>query len=135
MSSNIFVNLPVKDLKRSMAFFQALGFTFNPQFSDDTAACMIIGENNYAMLLTHEKFGQFSKKTIIDATTSVEVLIAVSFESRSRVDKILDAALKAGGTEPNGPRDYGFMYQRSFDDPDGHTWEIFHMDESAFPKG
>lgn len=134
MSSKIFVNLPVKDLKRSMAFFRELGFDFNRQFTDDTAACMIIGEDNYAMLLTHEKFGQFSRKKIVDATKSVEVLVAISFENRGRVDAIMNAALKAGGTEPHDPRDYGFMYQRSFDDPDGHTWEIFHMDESAIPK-
>lgn len=134
MSSKIFVNLPVKDLKRSMAFFQALGFTFNPQFTDDTAACMVIGPDNYAMLLTHEKFAQFTPKKIADARTTVEVLVAVSLESRTRVDAILEAALKSGGTEPNAPRDYGFMYQRSFDDPDGHTWEVFHMDESAIPK-
>ena len=135
MSSQIFVNLPVQDLQRSMAFFQALGFTFNAHFTDETAACMIIGEGNYAMLLTHAKFMEFTAKKIIDARVSAEVLIAVSFDSRERVDDILAAALKAGATEPNAARDYGFMYQRSFDDPDGHTWEIFHMDESAIQKG
>ena len=134
MPSQIFVNLPVQDLQRSMAFFKALGFSFNAQFTDDTAACMVIGENNYAMLLTHAKFAEFSNKKIVDARVSAEVLIAVSFESRDRVDAILEAALKSGGTEPGPPRDYGFMYQRSFDDPDGHTWEIFHMDESFVQK-
>ena len=134
MSSKIFVNLPVKDLKRSMAFFKSLGFAFNPQFSDDTAACMVIGPENFAMLLTHEKFGEFSTKKIVDAKKSVEVLVAVSFDSRERVDEIMAAALKSGGTEPHQARDYGFMYQRSFDDPDGHTWEVFYMDESTVPK-
>ena len=133
MSSKIFVNLPVKDLKRSMDFFTSLGFTFNPQFSDETAACMVIGPENFAMLLTHKKFGEFCTKKIIDATTSVEVLVAVSFDSRERVDEIMAAALKSGGGEPHPARDHGFMYQRSFDDPDGHTWEVFYMDESAIP--
>ena len=95
---------------------------------------MIIGADNYAMLLTHAKFGEFSKKRIVDATKSAEVIIAVSFESRARVDGILAAALQAGGSEPNEARDYGFMYQRSFDDPDGHTWEAIHMDESFVQK-
>ena len=113
MSSKIFVNLPVHDLRRSMAFFKALGFSFNAQFTDDTAACMVIGENNYAMLLTHAKFAEFSNKKIVDARVSAEVLIAVSFESRDRVDAILEAALKSGGTEPGPPRDYGFMYRRA----------------------
>jgi predicted lactoylglutathione lyase len=135
MASKLFVNLPVKDLMASMAFFEALGFTFNRQFTDDTAACMVISDDNYAMLLTHAKLSEFSKKKIVDARTSVECLLAVSFESRAKVDEILEAALAAGGTEPNAPRDYGFMYQRSFDDPDGHTWEIFHMDESFVQKG
>lgn len=134
MVSKLFVNLPVRDLKKSMDFFEALGFSFNKQFTDDTAACMVISDENYAMLLTEAKFGEFSKKKIIDAKTQVECLLAVSFESRERVDKILKSALAAGGTEPNTPRDYGFMYQRSFDDPDGHTWEIFHMDESFVRK-
>lgn len=134
MASKLFVNLPVKDLKKSMGFFEALGFSFNKQFTDETAACMAIGGDNYAMLLTEKKFGEFSKKRIVDARTSVECLLAVSFESRAKVDEILKAALAAGGTEPNEPRDYGFMYQRSFDDPDGHTWEIFHMEESFVRK-
>lgn len=134
MTSKIFVNLPVRDLKATMAFFGKLGFTFNMQFTDDTAACMVIGDGNYAMLLTEKKFAQFTGKTIVDARTHVQCLLAVSFESRGRVDEILQAALSAGATEPNAPRDYGFMYQRSFDDLDGHTWEIFHMDESFVRK-
>jgi predicted lactoylglutathione lyase len=95
---------------------------------------MVISEDNYAMLLTEKKFGEFSQKKIIDARTSVQCLPAMSFESRERVDRILESALAAGGTETGAPRDYGFMYQRSFDDPDGHTWEIFHMDESFVQK-
>lgn len=134
MASKLFVNLPVRDLPASMAFFEKLGFSFNRQFTDDTAACMIIGEDNYAMLLTEKKFSEFSKKKIVDARSSVECLLAVSFESRQRVDAILNAALAAGAIEACPPRDYGFMYQRSFDDPDGHTWEIFHMDESFVQK-
>lgn len=134
MSSKIFVNLPVKDLKKTISFFEQIGFGFNPQFTDDTAACMVIGEGNFAMLLTYGKFSQFTSKKIADARTTTEVLVAVSFDSRARVDQIVDAALAGGGTEPSAPRDYGFMYQRSFDDLDGHTWEIFHMDESAIPK-
>ncbi len=130
MASKIFVNLPVRDLKATMDFFGTLGFTFNKQFTDDTAACMEIGGGNYVMLLTENKFSQFTAKKIIDARTSVQCLLAVSFESRDRVDEILKAALAAGATEPNAARDYGFMYQRSFDDLDGHTWEIFHMEES-----
>ena len=134
MGSQIFVNLPVADLKAAMAFFRALGFTFNPQFTDETAACMVIGEGNYAMLLTHPKFAGFTTKKIADARTTAEVLIAVSFDSRARVDEVMAAALAAGATEPHAPRDYGFMYQRSFDDLDGHTWEVFHMDESMVQK-
>lgn len=134
MASKLFVNLPVRDLPASMAFFEKLGFTFNKQFTDETAACMVIGEDNYAMLLTEKKFAEFSKKKIIDARTSVECLLALSFDSRARVDEILTAALGAGAAEAGPARDYGFMYQRSFDDPDGHTWEIFHMDESFVQK-
>lgn len=130
MSSKLFVNLPVADLPKSMGFFAKLGFTFNKQFTDDTAACMIIGDDNYAMLLTHRKFGEFSKKTIVDARNAVEMLLAVSFANRDIVNTIVDAAVAAGATEPHEPKDHGFMYQRSFDDLDGHTWEIFHMDES-----
>lgn len=130
MASKIFVNLPVADLPKSMAFFGSLGFTFNSQFTDDTAACMVVSNDNFVMLLTRAKFAEFTTKTIIDARTAIQMLLAVSFESRPRVDQIVDAALRAGATEPGPPRDYGFMYQRSFEDPDGHIWEIFHMDES-----
>ena len=134
MTSKIFVNLPVANLSQSMAFFGKLGFTFNQQFTDETAACMIIGGDNYVMLLTHQKFGEFSKKKIVDARTSAEMLLAVSVENRDKVNAVADAAIASGATEPNPARDYGFMYQRTFEDLDGHTWEIFHMDESFVQK-
>jgi predicted lactoylglutathione lyase len=134
MASKLFVNLAVNDLPRSMEFFRRLGFTFNTQFTDETAACMVIGGDNYAMLLTRKKFAEFTTKSIIDAKTSVQCLLAVSVESRERVDEVMTAALGSGAAEPNPPRDHGFMYQRSFDDPDGNTWEIFHMDESFVQK-
>jgi uncharacterized protein len=130
MTTKIFVNLPVKDLKRSMAFFEQLGFRFNPQFTDDTAACMVITDDIYAMLLTHEKFKTFTKKAIADATKSAEVLTALSCESKQKVDDLVRKALSAGGVESGDLQDYGFMYGRSFDDLDGHTWEIFWMDPS-----
>jgi predicted lactoylglutathione lyase len=133
MISNIFVNLPVQDLERSMAFFRKVGFDFNPKFTDDTAACMVIGEAIYAMLLTHEKFGEFTKKPIADARSSTEVLTALGCASRAEVDRIVDRALEAGGSPAREPKDHGFMYERAFEDPDGHIWEIFWMDESAIP--
>ncbi len=126
----IFVNLPVKDLDKSMTFFKALGFTFNAQFTDETAACMVISDDIYAMLLTHDKFKQFTPKAIADATKSSEVLTCLSAESKEAVNKMADAALKAGGQKLREPQDYGFMYERSFQDPDGHIWEIIWMDET-----
>jgi uncharacterized protein len=127
MPNQIFVNLPVRDLDRSMAFFKSLGFTFNRQFTDDTAACMVISDTIYAMLLTHDKFRQFTKKKIADATKTTEVLTALSVDSRDAVNEMVDGAIAAGGTEPRDPTDYGFMFQRAFDDLDGHTWEIIWM--------
>jgi uncharacterized protein len=124
----IFVNLPVHDLGRSIAFFKALGFSFNPQFTDETATCMVIGEDIYAMLLTHEKFATFTPKAIADATKTTEVLTALSVDSRAEVDRLVDAALAAGGTEARAPMDHGFMVDRAFNDLDGHIWEIFWMD-------
>lgn len=128
MSTMIFVNLPVADLPRSMRFFEALGYAFNKQFTDDTAACLVISEHICAMLLTHEKFRQFTSKAIADATKVTEVLTCLSAESRSAVDALVDKAVTAGATEPRPPVDYGFMYGRAFDDLDGHTWEIMWMD-------
>ena len=126
----IFVNLPVKDLDRSMTFFKALGFAFNAQFTDETAACMVISDDIYAMLVTHEKFKEFTPKAIADASKTSEVLTCLSAESREEVNKMADAALKAGGQKLLEPQDYGFMYLRSFQDPDGHIWEIIWMDEA-----
>jgi predicted lactoylglutathione lyase len=134
MPTKIFVNLPVKDLDRSMEFFKKLGFSFNPQFTDETAACMVISDDIYAMLLTHKKFGEFTKKKIVDATEMTEVLIALSQESRAEVDRFADAALAAGGKAAREPKDHGFMYERAVEDPDGHIWEIFWMDPSAVAK-
>lgn len=124
----IFVNLPVKDLKKSMTFFKALGFTFNAQFTDETAACMVISDEIYVMLLTHDKFKQFTPKAIADTGKTSEVLTCISAESKDEVNKMCDAALKAGGQKLHEPQDYGFMYLRSFQDPDGHIWEIMWMD-------
>jgi predicted lactoylglutathione lyase len=127
MTTKIFVNLPVKDLAKSMAFFKTLGWTFNPQFTDDTAACMVISDDIYAMLLTHDKFKQFTDRKIADGG-SVEVLTALSVGSKDEVNRIADAALKSGGKEAKPPQDYGFMQMRSFLDLDGHHWEILYMD-------
>ena len=134
MSTKIFVNLPVKNLDRSMAFFKKLGYTFNPQFTDETAACMVISEDIYTMLLTEKKFSEFTKKPVADATKTTEVLTALSMDSRQEVDRVVDTALKAGATEAREPMDLGFMYHRSFNDLDGHIWEIFHMNMAALPE-
>jgi predicted lactoylglutathione lyase len=134
MTTKIFVNLPVKDLKRSMGFFGKLGYKFNPQFTDDTAACMVIADDIYAMLLTHAKFKEFTKKDIVDATKSTEVLTCLSAESRAKVDELADAALQAGGTKSHDAMDFGFMYGRSFNDLDGHIWEIMWMDPNHVQK-
>jgi predicted lactoylglutathione lyase len=134
MTRKIFVNLPVKDLERSMSFFKQLGFHFNPQFTDHTAACMEIADDIYAMLLTHPKFKAFTKKEIADATRFTEVLTALSCESKAQVDEFVDRALKAGAIESSEVQDHGFMYGRSFDDLDGHTWEIFWMDPNHIQK-
>ncbi|MFL9825297.1 VOC family protein [Rhodoplanes sp. SY1] len=128
MSTMVFLNLPVADLPRSMRFFETLGWTFNPQFTDDTAACLVISDTIYAMLLTHDKFRQFTDKAIADGHRTKEVLIALSTESREKVDALVDTAVKAGAAEPRPASDYGFMYYRAFDDLDGHTWEIMWMD-------
>ena len=130
MSRKIFVNLPVADLPKTMAFFTALGFSFNAQFSDATAACMVIGDDNYAMLLTHEKFVGFSKKPMPDPRATTGVMMAISLESKAEVDAMLAAALAAGGAEPVPAQDYGFMYARTIEDLDGHRWEPFWMDPS-----
>ena len=127
MATNIFVNLPVKDLDKTKAFFAALGYTFNPQFTDANAACMIISENIFAMLLVEPFFKGFTDKTIVDAHKSTEVLLALSTNSRAEVDDMVNKAVAAGGTEPRAAQDHGFMYTRSFNDLDGHIWEILWM--------
>ena len=136
MARKIFVNLPVKDLDKSKAFFGSLGFSFNPQFTDETAACMVVSEDIYAMLLTHEKFKQFAPNPIGDATRSTEVLVCLSCEGRGEVDDLVGRAVAAGGRTFSPPMDYGFMYGRSFQDPDGHVWELMWMDPAAVkPQG
>jgi len=134
MTRKIFVNLPVKDLERSMSFFKQLGFKLSPQFTDHTAACMVIADDIYAMLLTHTKFKTFTKKEIADATRVTEVLTALSFESRAQVNDFVDTALKAGAIESAEVQDHGFMYGRSFNDLDGHIWGIFWMDPNHIQK-
>ena len=134
MATKIFVNLPVKDLEKSVAFFTKLGFTFNPQFTDDKATCMIIGDNIFAMLLVEERFKDFTKKPISDAKKSTEVLLALDAESRKKVDEMVKTAEAAGGSVYTDPQDHGWMYTHSFADLDGHQWELLYMDESAIPK-
>lgn len=134
MATQIFVNLAVKDLKRSMEFFRRLGFTFNSQFTDETAACMVIAGGIYAMLLTHPKFREFTRKEIADATKTTEVLTCLSVDNRAKVDEMVEAALDAGATEAREAMDYGFMYGRSFNDLDGHIWEIIYMDPSSIQQ-
>ena len=131
MAKKIFVNLPVKDLNKSVAFFTKLGFTFNPQFTDETATCMIVAEDIYVMLLTEPKFRTFTPKAICDATKSTEVLVALSCDSRGEVDELVRKAVSAGGSTYNKPQDHGFMYAHGYQDLDGHIWEVFFMEPSA----
>ena len=132
MPKMIFVNLPVSDLESSIAFYEAIGASKNPQFSDDTAACMVFSETIYAMLLTHGKYREFTSKKIVDAKISSEVLICISSDSRDGVDEMVAKAQAAGGAiDPTPTQDFGFMYGRSFEDPDGHIWEIMWMDVEA----
>lgn len=132
--TNIFVNLPVQDLPRSIAFFTALGYTFNSQFTDATATCMVIDEKIHAMLLTHEKFMQFAPHPISDANATTEVLVCLSCESRDAVKAIVAKAVAAGAKTHKPAMDYGFMYGHGFQDPDGHCWEYMWMDMAALPK-
>lgn len=134
MSQKMFVNLPVRDLPKSIDFFKALGYSFNPQFTDETAACMVISEENYAMLLTHPKFAEFTNRAIADAITTTEVIICLSCDSREQVDEIMSKALAAGASACKPPQDYGFMYGQSFHDLDGHLWEFIWMDPSFVQK-
>lgn len=131
MATKIFVNLPVKDLKKSVEFFTRLGFQFNPQFTDETATCMIVSEDIFVMLLTEAKFKSFTPKQVCDATRSTEVLVALSSESREEIDDMVNKAVAAGGSTYAEPKDYGFMYQHGFQDPDGHIWELVHMNQGV----
>lgn len=131
MATQIFVNLPVKNLNQSIDFFTKLGFNFNSQFTDETATCMIVSEDIYVMLLTHDKFKTFTPKAICDATKSTEVLVCLSTESRQEVDEMVQKAIAAGGTTYNEPQDHGFMYAHGFQDLDGHIWELIYMEPSA----
>ena len=133
MSKQVFINLPVTDLKKSMAFYEAIGFTNNPQFTDETAACMVWSDAIFVMLLTHDKLKQFISKAIINAKQTVGVINALSLESGDEVNSFLDKAVKAGGREYAEPKDYGFMQQRCVEDLDGHNWEVLYMDMSKFP--
>ncbi len=133
MAKQIFINLAVKDLQKSMDFYTALGFTNNPQFSDDTAKCMVWSESIFLMILNHEKFASFTNKPIADTKTNIAGLFSLSVDSVDEVNKIVENGLKAGGIEPNEMRDYGFMQQRTIEDFDGHTWEVFFMDVTKFP--
>jgi len=133
MAIQIFVNLPISDLAASMAYYKALGFDHNPQFTDETAACIVISDTIYVMVLTHEKFAQFSDLPIPDAKQQRQALYALSRDNREAVDQIAEAGIAAGGTETRERQDYGFMYSRAIADPDGHTWEYMWMDMSQMP--
>jgi predicted lactoylglutathione lyase len=134
MATKIFVNLPVKDLPKSKEFFGKLGFSFNPQFTDDKAACLVIGDNIFAMLLTEPFFKTFTKKDIVDASKGTEAIIALDAQSRQQVDEMVKKAVEAGGSIYRDAEDHGWMYGKSFADLDGHQWEILYMDETAIPK-
>jgi predicted lactoylglutathione lyase len=133
MSTQIFVNLPVRDLAASRAFFNALGYLTNPQFTNEDAACLVISDTIHVMLLVEPFFQGFTRKTICDARTHTEVILCLSADSRAAVDDMVGKALAAGGSEPIEAKDYGFMYQRGFQDIDGHLWEVVHMDEGKMP--
>lgn len=133
-SNYIFVNLPIKDVEKTTNFFKELGFQFDPKFSDETTSCMIISDNIFAMLMQEERFKGFTNKEIVDTTTSAEVILALTAESREMVDEIVNKAMAAGAKTFNEPLDYGFMYQWGFQDLDGHLWEVAYMDESAVVK-
>jgi uncharacterized protein len=134
MTTKIFVNLPVKDLNKTVEFFTKLGFKFNPQFTDENATCMIIGDDIFVMLLVEKFFKTFTKNEICDTSKYTEVLLALSADSREKVDEMIKKAIESGGSEYREPQDHGWMYGRSFQDIDGHIWEIIYMDENAIKK-
>jgi predicted lactoylglutathione lyase len=133
MNRQIFVNLPIKDMARSQAFFSSLGFAFNPQFTNEQGACMVVAEGIYVMLLVEPFFQTFTQKPVADATQCTEVLVCLSCESRAEVDEFVRKALAAGGSASNAPQDHGWMYGHGFTDLDGHIWELAYMDLSALP--
>lgn len=133
MAKQIFINLAVADVQRSMDFYSAIGFTNNPQFSDDSGKCMVWSENIYVMLLSHDKFSSFINKPIADTKSSVAGLFSLSMDSVEEVNAMMTKGLQAGGVEPTEMKDYGFMQQRTLEDFDGHTWEVFYMDMSKIP--
>ena len=133
MTRQIFVNLPIKNMDRAKAFFGALGFSFNPQFTSEQGACMVVADDIFVMLLVEDFFQTFTKKAICDASKSTEVLVCLSCESRAEVDDLVRKALAAGGKVPNAPQDQGFMYGHGFEDLDGHIWELVYMDLAAAP--
>jgi uncharacterized protein len=128
------VNLPVKDLNKTIAFFTRLGFAFNPQFTDGNATCIIVGKDIFVMFLVEKFFKTFTNRVICDTAKDAEAIVALSAESREKVDRMISKVIEAGGKESRKPRDYGWMYRRGFQDIDGHLWEIFYMDESAAKK-
>jgi len=133
MAKQVFINLAVKDLQKSMDFYTALGFTNNPQFSDDTGKCMVWSDSIFVMLLAHEKFSSFTTKPIADTKSKVAALFSLSFSTLDEVNNVMIKGLNAGGTEPTEMKDYGFMQQRTIEDFDGHTWELFYMDMNKMP--
>jgi predicted lactoylglutathione lyase len=133
-SRKIFVNLAVEDLGRAVEFFTQVGFSFDPRFTDEQATCMIVSEEAFVMLLVEDRFKDFTKKELCDSTTHTEAILAVSAESRAQVDELVQKALEAGGQPANEPMDHGFMYGSSFQDPDGHLWEVIWMDPSALQE-
>jgi len=135
MGTQIFLNLPVKNLKRSVEFFTKLGYKFDPRFTDENATCMIVGENIFVMLLVEEFFRTFIKKELCDTAKCTEAIVALSMDSRAKVDEMVAKAVAAGATTPNESKDYGFMYQHGYQDLDGHLWEVFYMEPGAAEKG
>jgi uncharacterized protein len=134
MTTQIFVNLPVKDLNETVDFFTKLGFAFNPQFTDENATCMIVNNDIFVMLLVEKFFKTFTKKEICDTTKDTEVIVALSTESREKVDQMINKVIEAGGKEHRKPQDHGWMYGRSFEDINGHLWEVIYMDKNVLKK-
>jgi uncharacterized protein len=134
MSRMIFVNLPVRDLKQTVGFWTGLGFTFNPQFTDENSTCMVISDHACVMLLTDKFFSTFTTRQVADAAEHTEAILALSAESREEVDRLVDTAVTTGGSAANATQDEGYMYGRSFHDPDGHLWEVLYMDPAALEE-